>query len=76
MVLRVVLLPIHRSMADSFVQLWFPRLNGDAFVFWDGAPRSRPLSSAALATLSRSVVAITPPAVDQPIRGTAPIACG
>ena len=31
MVLRVVLLPIHQSMADPFLQLWFPRLNADPF---------------------------------------------
>jgi hypothetical protein len=31
MVLRVVLLPTHQSMAASFVQLWFPRLNADPF---------------------------------------------
>jgi len=29
MVLHVVVLRLHQSMADSFLQLWFLRLNAD-----------------------------------------------
>jgi len=33
MVLHVVVLPLHQSMADCLLQLWFPRLNADPSSF-------------------------------------------